>query len=254
MSDNSNKTEEQLLGRFRDLLTRSRRSGSFVFTDFLTPAEAALAWRLPDARYEITAFGGAEGTERVMLRFGSAAQLGYEEPFPITLIRISPRAERFAEELAHRDFLGALMNLGIERDVLGDVIVKDGAAFVFAEEHIAPYVTESLDRVRHTSVDCSILTEIPAEAAPKIEEEDLVVSSVRIDAVIARVFHLARGKAKELFARGAVLLDGRECQNESVYLREGALVTVRGFGKFVCRGEKGKTKKDHIVVGIGRYS
>ncbi len=247
------KITEQLPGRFRDLAERSRRSGSFLFTDFLTPAEAALAYRFVPA-YELTAFGGTEGCERVMLRFGQASVFGYEVPFPITVLRIEPRAERFSENLAHRDYLGALMNLGIERDVLGDVVLRDGTAYVFAEAHIAPYIAENLSRVRHTSVECRVCEVVPEEAKPRIEEEDCVVSSVRLDAVIARVFHLARGKAKELFARGAVLLGGQECLNESAPLHENEIVTVRGFGKFVYRGEKGKTRKDHIVIGIGRYS
>ena len=80
---------------------------------------------------------GTEGCERQMLRFGSEETLGYEEAFPISCVVIRPSAPKFAEELTHRDFLGALMNLGIERDVLGDIIVRDAVGYVFCEDAMA---------------------------------------------------------------------------------------------------------------------
>ena len=81
-----------------------------------------------------------------MLRFGSEETLGYEEAFPISCVVIRPSAPKFAEELTHRDFLGALMNLGIERDVLGDIIVRGAVGYVFCEDAMADY----LEKKHHT--------------------------------------------------------------------------------------------------------
>ena len=103
--------------RVLDLANQADRQSRFTFTDFLTEAEYAeyLAVRGELPHCGVTAWGGHENADRAMLRFGDAAQLGYEEPFPITVLCVEPVQEKFADDLTHRDFLGALMHLGIER-------------------------------------------------------------------------------------------------------------------------------------------
>ena len=74
-------------------------------------------------------FGGSEEAERMVVRFGDPEDMGYEEAFPITLLKIEPLLQKYADALGHRDFLGALMNLGIERSTLGDIFIKDNCGF-----------------------------------------------------------------------------------------------------------------------------
>ena len=90
--------------------------------------------------YEIS--GGYEDAERVIVRFGSEDELGYEEAYPITLLRIAPLQSKFADDLTHRDFLGSLMNLGIERDVLGDLLINEKCAYLFCKESVADYIID----------------------------------------------------------------------------------------------------------------
>ena len=175
-------------------------------------------------------FGGTEGCERQMLRFGSEETLGYEEEFPISCVVIRPSAPKFAEALSHRDFLGALMNLGIERDVLGDIIVRDSVGYVFCEDAMAAYLADNITQVRHTVMTTEVTKECPGQAAPQFLEEEFVVSSNRCDAII-----------------------GRQYDRNSGILKSGDIVSVRGFGKFVFRGFLQETKKGRIRVGIARY-
>ncbi len=87
--------------------------------------------------------------ERQMVAFLPDA-LYYEYHYPMKVVRIQPVNPRFAEELTHRDYLGALMNLGIERGKMGDILVRDGYAEVFVCPRIGEYITEQLTRIRHT--------------------------------------------------------------------------------------------------------
>lgn len=144
-------------------------------------------------------FGGTEGCERQMLRFGSEETLGYEEAFPISCVVIRPSAPKFAEELTHRDFLGALMNLGIERDVLGDIIVRGAVGYVFCEDAMADYLEKNITQVRHTTMTTEVTKECPAQAAPQFAEEEFVVSSNRCDAVVSKAYRLSRTQSAELF-------------------------------------------------------
>lgn len=144
----SMKEKEELKRRVLDLANRCYQQNIYTFSGFLNVAEVsdvyAMERELDFVPWKL--FGGTEGCERQMLRFGSEETLGYEEAFPISCVVIRPSAPKFAEELTHRDFLGALMNLGIERDVLGDIIVRGAVGYVFCEDAMADY----LEKKHHT--------------------------------------------------------------------------------------------------------
>ena len=125
---NSDEKEiHQLRNRLHDLAEKTFNQGIFTFTGFLGLSEQDVFWqeegRLSYAGYCLE--GGYETADRVVVRFGNQEELGYETPFPIVCIHIEPLARKFADELSHRDFLGALMNLGIERSTVGDIKVGE---------------------------------------------------------------------------------------------------------------------------------
>ena len=155
--------ERELEKRFAELFRRAEAQGGYIFTNFLDLAgQDALQRSLPHLPpVPWTLFGGAEGCERRMLRLGDAESCGYDQPFPIACLRIAPASPKFAETLTHRDFLGALMNLGFERELLGDIVVREEAAYLFCVERIAPYIAESLRQVRRTAVRCAAMDALP---------------------------------------------------------------------------------------------
>ena len=129
MALDSTKEEQQLKNRIKDLADKSFRQNVYTFTGFLGLSEQDLFWKmiqkgeLSYAAHKL--FGGYEEAERVIVRFGAEDDLGYEEDFPIVCVHIKPLIVKFADALSHRDFLGALMNLGIERSTLGDIRVVE---------------------------------------------------------------------------------------------------------------------------------
>lgn len=250
-----NDETELLKKRFAELAAKSYNAGIFTFTDFLGLAEQAafdtVRAKLGGVKY--TAFGGADGAERVMLRFGDEGDLGYEVPFPITALKISPKDKKFAERLTHRDFLGSLLNLGIERSFLGDIVIIDNVGYLFCKEGIADYICSELFRVRRTEVTVSVIEDLPEGELYKTEEVTVQISSERLDAVIARVFSLSREDAQNLFAKRLVFASGREIQSTSYSPKEGEKISVRGHGRFIYRGAKSLSKKGKINVLIEKY-
>lgn len=252
-------TDEELLlkKRFCELARRSETCGYYLFSDFLGLAEqsvfAEARASFGAARY--TAFGGHEGTERVMIRFGSSEELGYEEPFPITVLLIAPRSPKFADKLTHRDFLGALLNLGIERDTLGDIVIRDNCAYLFCKDDIADYIASSLGRVRHTDVTCR---PVPNEELPEGElyatrEVRIQLSGERLDAAVAKVFSLSRDEAQQLIRRRLVFVCGRLTESTSYTPRVGDVISVRGHGRFIWQGAVGLSKKGKSNVSVLLY-
>jgi RNA-binding protein YlmH len=188
-----------------------------------------------------------------MLRFGSEETCGYEEPFPISCIEISPLIEKFGEELTHRDYLGALMNLGIERATLGDIVVIGKTAYLFCTEKIAQYIVDSLDKVRHTSVRCKITYDIPESTVTRFEQKTLQVSTARTDSIIAKLYKMSRSESVELFRAKKVFVNGRLNENNSGQLKPGDKVSVRGFGRFKYMGVSGETRKGKLNVDVAMY-
>lgn len=239
--------------RFAELARGSER-GYFTFTDFLGLAEqsafAEVAHELRGIRY--TAFGGVEGAERVMIRFGDEEEMGYSEPFPIVSLLIRPKAPKFAEKLSHRDYLGSIMSLGIERTEIGDIAVTEEGAVVFVKTDMADYISRSLERIRHTDVLISVTDTLPASLY-KTERVKIQAAGERIDAVIAKLFHISREESLSLFKKQLVFINGKTCLNNSSIPKRNDKVSVRGFGRFIYLGYETLSKKGKLNIEVDLY-
>lgn len=249
------KEERQLLKRWEELADKSYYNNQYIFTGFLSMAQLDLFYtvmrQLGHKHFQV--YGGRDGCERQMVRFGSPQEWGYEEEFPIECIQAEPLMAKFAEELTHRDFLGALMNLGIERTTIGDIYIKDKSGFIFCNSTIAPYILENLTQVRHTHMKCKICDN-PLEYKEKEPEKTvLLVASPRTDAVVAKVYQLSRTQSIELFRSKKIFVNGRIYENNSGLLKEGDIISVRGFGKFIYYGIEDETKKGKYRIAAGIY-
>lgn len=249
------KEEVILQKRFIELAERSYDKNIFTYTEFLDLAGQTLFFQMEEKlKYAgVTFFGGTDECDRKVLRFGKKEEIGYEEEFPISCLLIEPLIEKFGENLSHRDYLGALMNLGIERDLLGDIFIRDKKAYIFCLERIAPYLIEELSKVRHTNVKC-ILIEEPKNL-PKSEKERCVIlsPSERIDVIIAKLNHLSRSSSVELFRTKKVFVNGKLCENNSYFLKQKDIISIRGFGKFQYEGISHETKKGKLSLLVDVY-
>jgi len=241
--------------RLTELAEKSYRNNQYVFTNFLNMAEMNTFFEI---RKEISyipfaAFGGTDNCERLMIRFGSEEMFGYEEPFPICCIQAEPLIEKFADNFTHRDFLGAIMNLGIEREIVGDIAIKGKKAYIFCTEKIASYIAENLVQVKHTSMRCQVLDAAPDILKPTLEKREVTAASERIDAVLGKLCNLSRSQSILAFREKKVFVNGRQCENNSYQLKNGDVITFRGFGKFIYEGVKYETKKGKICAAVSVY-
>ena len=161
--------------------------------------------------------------------------------------------EKFADTLSHRDFLGALMNLGIERDVLGDIKTGDKQAYLFCLESISEYIIDNLDKVKHTNVKCKIVDSMKELPEEEPEEITILVSSERADGIISKVCKLSRNESLDLFRQGKVFINGRLCENNSKQITVGDVVNARGYGKFKVLSEPQMTRKGKLSMTVAVY-
>ena len=242
---------QQLKNRLIELADKAYSRNIYTYTPFLGLAEQQAFYAVErEVSYaECAMEGGAPQCERKIIRFGDP---GYEEAYPIARLEILPKTPKFAQALTHRDFLGAVMNLGIERDMVGDIFIKGQGAMLFCHENIADYIIENLDQVKHTNVKCSRAQGETVLETAEPERISVTVSSPRADGLIAKVYHLSRQESQELFRMGRIFINGIATENVSHQLKEGDAVTVRGFGKFLFYGQSGVSKKgkDRMEIGI----
>ena len=246
--------EEQLLRkRIQELAETCFRRDVPTNTDFLNLSEQTIfqsvSGMLPPVRFVLS--GGFESSERKVVCFLPS----YEELVdpPYDCVRIAPLNRKFAEDLSHRDYLGAIMNLGIERSMLGDIVIKDGNAYVFVLRKLSHYLTESLTTIRHTSITAEITDDAGEILKPEFEEIQGTVSSVRLDSIVALCGRLSRTKAAAYIESEKVFVNGQVITNVSRSLKDGEIISIRGIGKFKFETAGGQTKKGRTVVILLKY-
>ena len=247
--------EARLRKRLQELADRAYQKGVYTHTNFLSAGELAVLFSMHRelACVPCAVFGGMEGCERQMAQFGAEVPQGCRPSFPIACLQISPVSRKFANALTHRDFLGALIHLGIERDTLGDIVIRDNEGFVFCTDAIAPFILANLEQVGNAPVCCNLADSLPEGELFALAPEMVQVTSERADAVVARAYRLPREESLTLFRSKRVFLNGIPCENNSAALKPQDVISVRGFGRFVYRGVEGTSKKGKLNVKIEKY-
>lgn len=251
--------EEFTEKRLHDLANQAQNKNYPVFSDFLGLGELGTLHRIEGkipSRFRL--FGGYPDSERQMAVFlPDAFSMPENELFscsfyPIRILRFRPDHRRFAEKLSHRDALGACMGLGFGREKLGDLILTDEELFLFAHKSISDYILDQLHQIRRTNVSGEYTEELNVPLK-KREPVFLTAASNRLDAMLASLLGISRNNAQELIKSGTIYLNGYEIQNFTNSLKNGDILSARGFGKYKYCGEEGETKKGRIKVKFEKY-
>ena len=233
-----------------ELEERSYSRSVYLYSPFLSPTLQSLSKeRFPYLRFE----GGVEFAERKIAVFGDEERLGYTEQPPIRRLFVRTEGVRFSSGLSHRDYLGAILNLGIEREKIGDIFVNAEGAYIVADDKVAELIKAELGRVGSSSVKVEEVETIPDDFRPKTEKKKISANSCRLDAHLCRAYDLSRETGANLCEKGFVSVNGKQIENGAKFLKDGDVVTVRGYGKFVLEGEDGKSKKGKTFFDLLDY-
>jgi len=244
---------DALLRRAADLRRRCEKSGEISHSLFLTPAEQA---RLADwARSEdcrVLFHGGREECQRraaFFLPYWTEAS----EFVPEEFIRCVEVKAHFGEP-GHRDFLGAALALGIDRQWLGDIWLEGGTAYIFCLPSVEGHLLASLDRVGRCGVKTRPVP-LSLPSAPRVETRELsfTVKSPRLDAVAAGLFGISRSECARAVAAGELALNYVPCLRPDAPVREGDEMSLRGRGKGRISALGGVSRKGRIFVEAQRY-
>lgn len=280
------KDEQILKNHFHDLAERAYQRGIPTFSGFVekyhikTACQAASAAGVcaagyggyPDALRQIICFYPASwdtGQDDLGLTLqdnghspdtDNTQDLNGILNYPIECIKITPVNKHFCDNLSHRDYLGSVMNLGIERNQVGDIIVKrEGgagdeipAAYIFCNQNKSALI-EGISRIKHTTV-CAVLFEGAGLSLQQdYKEFGSSVSSYRLDAVLAVCLRISRGQCIGLIQEGRVSLNGKVCTENAKQVNNGDVLSVRGYGKYIIESSQTVTRKGRLHIKVKQY-
>lgn len=247
------KEELILINRLKELANASFQRGIPMFSDFLNMNEQTIFKReiskMPPVSFE--ALGGYNLAERRIIAF-KPLDVDYDIYPPIVSIYIKPLNAKFSGQLTHRDFLGAILNLGIERSKVGDIVIQNQDAYLFCMEKMSTFIMDNLTRIKHTPVICE-LKEFNETLCLKYEEISGSISSIRLDSVLALCFGSSRSSIISNIEEGKVFVNAKLITTNSYNLKENDIISVRGLGKFKYIGTSGITKKGRYIATIQKY-
>ena len=247
--------KEQLFEkRMIELSKNAYYRGILTFSDFLDLNELHKLHSLPFKQYgvKVETFGGHAFAERQMAMFVPDA-LFYNVEYPLKVLKIYPEYPKFAQKLEHRDYLGALIHLGVDRSVIGDIILNNDNAYIVCHEKIAQFFCDELIQIKHTAVK-TVISQLPEEITkPDLQEIKGTVSSLRADSVVSLALHQSRNSILDLFKSQKIFVNGKLIESNSFILKEDDIISVRGFGRFIFKSVLNKTKKDRLYILLLKY-
>lgn len=250
-----NKEEDRLIvSKALDKAEKSRKTFSVTHTDFLDPYQRSIIEKALDelGSYDYEFDGGFEGAERVILIFYPEFydREGEPEKHFLKALHINLNSRGM---LTHRDYLGSLMGLGIKREKVGDILVREESCIIIVTEDIADFIKCNLFRVGNTKVDVEIMDvgeiDVPK---PKTREIKTTVASLRLDCIAGAGFGISRSKASQMIKAEKVNLNWVTVSDTSKQVNEGDTISIRGRGRVVVEQVIGKTRRDRISVVLKR--
>lgn len=242
-----------LTAKIEDLFRLCDKYQSPKFSKFLNEAEQELVKKNigNPVGYNSGFFGGYSDSQRKLFGVFPEWMEFDEKHFPIRVLEIT---KKYSKELSHRDYLGTVLSLGIDRTNVGDIFTKDGNGFIYLLADISEYVADNIEKIANVGVNVKIkdFTNItPPE--PKFEIINTVCASHRLDAVVAAMLNVSRNNSASLIRAEKVSVNHLPITATDYMLSPGNVISVRGFGRFIFEAAGSKTRSDRIHITVKKY-
>lgn len=247
--------EKDFVERMIGLCQQAEETYSYVLTNFLNPREEEILQSIA-GYFHLNMHSSRQllATEFVRVILSPDYYTLVEDDFEMMALEIC--YPRKFHQLTHAQILGTLLNqLGIRREFIGDILVGDEQTFVILERRFGELATSTVSKISRVPVIWKeySLSKLPIKANQDFKNHSILVSSLRLDKIVATGFKLSRSSALKLIESGQVKVDYREAKQASKVLKIGQLVSVRGFGRLKlkeCLGfsKQGKLKLDIEII------
>lgn len=241
-----------LEARLRDAARLSQSGGRPRFAGFLDERQAAFAQKIMKnigcENYML--WGGHADAERVVFGVFPDFLTPDGAAFPVTPVTA---VFRKCDELTHRDFLGALLANGIQRETLGDILVGEGRCVFFTRSEMTDFIVTQTEKIGRVGVSLSAGASEPLPDGRRFEPFTAVVASARLDCIVAAAAGCGRERSAELIRAGLVTLDHETAPSGSASVVQGSKLSIRGQGRFILDRLGPVTKKGRLSIAGRKY-
>ena len=244
--------KELFLSKILDKASRAENTQRVEYSDFLDPSQRNIVNSILDQREGVNYFfsGGYPGAERevVVFRPDFISEDDVEVTEIFKLLRVKPNKR---DSLSHRDYLGALMGLGIKREKIGDILVGEDRCDIVILREMAEYVSYNLQKVGNTRVDVET-ADLSGIITPELKVKiiNTTVASLRLDCISGAGFGISRTRASELIRGEKLNLNWEITDSVSKQVKEGDTISIKGRGRIVVEKVAGTTRKGRINITI----
>ena len=256
------KEDKILLGTIEDRIEQCETNYMITNSLFLNLRQRAIVNNLCKGhrglRYDF--FGGYDDAERVIAVFLPDYIAGItgdyfvdnQEESPILIVRA--HKAKGTKKLTHGDYLGSVLGLGIKREMVGDILVREDGADIVVMGEIGEFLLFNYEKAGRTELTLSLhpISELTVPAQ-RTEEKSDTVASLRLDNMVSSAFGISRGSAAEAIRRGIVFVNNLEASKIDIKLKEWDKIVLRGKGKVVLKSIGGQSRKDRTYVTFLKY-
>lgn len=255
-----NEEDKLLIAKVLDKQKFCENKNKIQTTDFLDARQLNIAEKfLKNGKVtNFLLFGGYEEAERKMIVFypkkleNMLPNINFNEY--IKAIRIALPNE-MKGEYSHRNYLGGIMKLGINRDKIGDILVDETGADVLCTPEICNFLVNNIPSLTRFTKSKIKQIELKNLRNVKIEKEIMTITipSMRLDNIVSELAKCARGKANEILLQERVLVNYEIVQKSSKQIKKDDIITIRGKGRFIVKNILGETRSGRILLEIEKF-
>ncbi len=248
-----NSDETVFCKKVYSLCEKCHRTGIRFFSEFLDlrQKELFISQFNKFTGLNIDFYAGFTGdTERCIACVYNTWDQVYSYDYPIVVLYSKIKGE---DKLTHRDFLGALMNLMIKREYIGDIIVDEDVCYIACHKNMAPVIRSELKNVKRSSVDFDDYNETLNYSRTLSASKTVTVASMRLDAVVSAVLNISRSEASSLIKQGMVSVNHLMSKHTDFEIIDGDVLSIRKNGKFKILTDGNKSRKDRLFITYLKY-
>lgn len=238
---------EHTISRFNDYVMRVLHNQKIVETRFLSKVEQDILQEMIESEIALYFSGGFENAnyQKAILLPKSF----YFETKPEVVV-LKARFSSY-HTILHKDVLGCVLNLGIKRDRIGDIVIENGQIFIACDKEVASLI-KMVDKIKREKVQFTETHE-QISVCPKFERIEKIISSLRLDVLVATITNLSRNQASDLIQARVVKVNGIIREDKAFLCNIEDELVIRKYGKYRLSQIKNITKKENIVLEIDKY-
>lgn len=218
-------------------------------TNFLDPFEVSLACsvlkRFEKIEYSIE--GGYDNAERKIIIIYPFYTFKEDVEVPLSALKIIGDLE----SVEHKDYLGSILSLGLNRNKIGDILVYQDHGVVIVKEEISDFILYNLEKIKNKNIEIFLHNQTHIiEPEEEYQELKKFLVSLRIDSIISAAFNLSRKESMNIINSESVKLNFEIIDKSYKEVEEGDMISVKGFGRFILHQLKGRSKSGRFICII----